>query len=301
MNLRLALHPEVGAALAEHRPVVALETSVLAQGLPPPINREAAQRIDAAVRRSGAVPAWVAVIEGVVRVGLEAAAFERLTGGEGVRKIARRDLPAAMAFGETGGTTVSATLHLCGRLGIAVFATGGIGGVHRGAATSHDISEDIAALGSTSAIVVCAGAKAILDLRATLEALESAGVMVVGFRTDEFPAFYSLESGLPLPRRVERPEEAARLLGAARALGIPSALVLAVPPPDPVPAAAVAAWLAAAEQDVAAQGVHGAALTPALLAALGRLSGGRLTAANVALLEQNAAVAATVAGALAGA
>ncbi|GIW07088.1 MAG: hypothetical protein KatS3mg060_1893 [Dehalococcoidia bacterium] len=291
----IVLSPEVQAALEGRRPIVALETSVIAQGLPQPANREAAARMEAAVRAAGAVPALVGVIKGVIRVGLTPEDLDRLARGEGVVKVARRDLPAAVALSETGGTTVSAVLHVCTMTGIAVLATGGIGGVHPGGV---DVSEDLAALAATSAVVVCSGAKSILDLEATVERLESWGVVLAGFGVDELPAFYTASSGLPVQRRVDSPAEAARLFRAARSLGLPGALLLAVPPPDPVAADEVAAIVAAAERDAA--DVRGSARTPALLAAAGRLSAGRLIAANLALLERNAAVAAEVAHALGG-
>jgi pseudouridine-5'-phosphate glycosidase len=290
----IALLPEVEAALASRQPVVAFETSAIAQGLPPPVNLEAARRQETAVRAGGAVPAFVGVIEGVIRVGLRPDDLGRLASGAGVIKLARRDLPAAVALGETGGTTVSATLHVCAMAGIAVCSTGGIGGVHPGGV---DVSEDIAALAATSAVVVCSGAKSILDLAATLERLETGGVLVAGLGVDEVPAFYAASSGLPVQRRVDSPATVARLLVVARALGLTSAVLLAVPPPKPVPPEEVAAILATAEGEVA--GVRGSARTPALLAAAARRSAGRLTAANVALLERNAAVAAEVARALA--
>ncbi|MCS6802869.1 MAG: pseudouridine-5'-phosphate glycosidase [Chloroflexota bacterium] len=290
----LAVLPDVRAALEARQPVVALETSVIAHGLPRPVNLEAAARMEAAVRAGGAVPAFIGVIEGVIRVGLDAADLERLAGGRGVLKIARRDLPAAAAFGETGGTTVSAALHVCTLTGITVFATGGIGGVHPG---GIDVSEDLAALATTSAIVVCSGAKSILDLEATVERLETSGVLVAGLGVDELPAFYTRSSGLPVQRRVNSPAEAARLFRAARALGLSSAVLLAVPPPISCPLEEVRAIIAAAEDELA--GIRGSARTPALLDAIGRRSGGRLTAVNVALLERNAALAAEVARAVA--
>lgn len=285
--------PEVQVAIDRKRPVVALETSVVAQGLPWPVNREAAARMETAVRGTGAVPAFVGVIDGTIRVGLRPAELDRLAHDEAVVKVGRRDLPAAVAFGETGGTTVSAVLHIGALTGIDVVATGGIGGVHPG---GLDISEDLTALAATSVVVVCSGPKAILDLAATAERLETSGVIVAGLEVDELPAFYTASSGLPVQRRVRSAAEAARLLASARAVGIRSAVLLAVPPPDPVPAEEVRAVVAAAEREAA--NARGSARTPALLAAVGRQSGGRLTAVNLALLERNAAVAAEVARAL---
>jgi pseudouridylate synthase len=276
---------------------VALESSVLAQGLPYPDSVTAARACDAAVRAAGAVPAVVAVIDGVVRCGLSPAEVEALALGAGrPRKVGARDLAPALVAGASGGTTVSATCAVAAALGLPVFATGGIGGVHRGG--SGDVSEDLGALARFRGVVVCAGAKSVLDLPRTLEALEALGVLAVGFRTSEFPAFYAASSGLPLAHRVEDARAAAELLQVHRdRLGQPGGLLLCVPPP---PGAAVDAdelemALRAAVVEAERQAIRGPAVTPFLLRELVRATGGRTLRANLALLEQNARVAAEVA------
>lgn len=291
--------PTVAAARAAGRPLVALESSVLAQGLPAPANREADRRMRAAVAARGAVPAVTAVVRGVPTLGLEGEALERFLARDGVAKVSARDLPVTMAQGRDGATTVAAALVLAARGGLDVFATGGIGGVHREA--PFDESADLAELARTSVVTVCAGAKSILDLPATLERLETLGVTVVGYRTDEFPGFFTARTGLPVPARVDTPAAVARILLAARALGRPGGVLVVQPPPasaalDPtLVASAVTEALATA----ATAGVRGPAVTPHLLAAVERATGGRSLAANLALLEANAALAAEIAVALA--
>ena len=289
----------VAAARAAGRPLVALESSVLAQGLPAPANREADRRMRAAVAARGAVPAVTAVVRGVPTLGLEGEALERFLARDGVAKVSARDLPVTMAQGRDGATTVAAALVLAARGGLDVFATGGIGGVHREA--PFDESADLAELARTSVVTVCAGAKSILDLPATLERLETLGVTVVGYGTDEFPGFFTARTGLPVPARVDTPAAVARILRAARALGRPGGVLVVQPPPasaalDPtLVASAVTEALATA----ATAGVRGPAVTPHLLAAVERATGGRSLAANLALLEANAALAAEIAVALA--
>jgi len=291
--------PTVAAARAAGRPLVALESSVLAQGLPAPANREADRRMRAAVAARGAVPAVTAVVRGVPTLGLEGEALERFLARDGVAKVSARDLPVTMAQGRDGATTVAAALVLAARGGLDVFATGGIGGVHREA--PFDESADLAELARTSVVTVCAGAKSILDLPATLERLETLGVTVVGYGTDEFPGFFTARTGLPVPARVDTPAAVARILRAARALGRPGGVLVVQPPPasaalDPtLVASAVTEALATA----ATAGVRGPAVTPHLLAAVERATGGRSLAANLALLEANAALAAEIAVALA--
>ena len=293
--------PTVAAARAAGRPLVALESSVLAQGLPAPANREADRRMRAAVAARGAVPAVTAVVRGVPTLGLEGEALERFLARDGVAKVSARDLPVTMAQGRDGATTVAAALVLAARGGLDVFATGGIGGVHR--ETPFDESADLAELARTSVVTVCAGAKSILDLPATLERLETLGVTVVGYGTDEFPGFFTARTGLPVPARVDTPAAVARILLAARALGRPGGVLVVQPPPasaalDPtLVASAVTEALATA----ATAGVRGPAVTPHLLAAVERATGGRSLAANLALLEANAALAAEIAVALAAA
>jgi pseudouridine-5'-phosphate glycosidase len=290
--------PEIARAIAESRPVVALESALVTHGFAPPANLEIARRLEAAVREEGALPATIAVVDGAARVGLSAEELERLASERTARKVSLRDLPVALGQKATGGTTVAATAHLAHRAGIRVFATGGIGGVHRG--HPEDVSADLSALAATPIVVVCAGAKAILDLPRTLEVLETHGVPVIGYGADEFPAFYSRRSGLPVDARVETPEEVARIAQARAALGLTAALLVCVPVPQPdeLPAAEAEATIAQAVQEAEAAGVSGKALTPFLLARLVELTGGRARRANEALLVNNARVAARVARAL---
>jgi pseudouridine-5'-phosphate glycosidase len=296
----IELSSEVRDALATGRAVVVLESTVLAHGLPRPRNLEVGRALEAEVRAGGAVPATVAVLGGVPRVGLCDAEVERVATVAGVLKLSTRDLPLAVARRADGATTVAATMWLAERAGVGVFATGGIGGVHRGALP--DVSADITELGRTSMLVVCAGAKSVLDLPATREALETAGVLVVGWRTDELPAFYARGSGLAVDARVESAEEVAELWAAHRALDVPGALLLCVPPPadTALDARTVEAAIGRALADADAQNVRGKEITPFLLSAVAVSTGGRSLEANVALLRNNARVAAEVATAIAG-
>jgi pseudouridine-5'-phosphate glycosidase len=298
--------PEVAAALADRRPVVALETSVVAQGLPPPHNLEAARRCAAAVRRGGAVPAAVALLDGRVVVGASEAELARL--GDPARRPAKagaRDLAPLLQARRDAGTTVSATAAVAARLGIRLFATGGIGGVHRvlpGAppAAAGDVSADLGELARCPVCVVSAGPKAILDLPATAEALETLGVPVLGYRTSELPAFYAASSGVALDHRVEDAAAAAAVLRLHWAgLGRREGVLLCVPPPEALPRGEVEAALASALAEARRRGVTGQAATPFLLAAVAEVTAGRALAANLALLEENARVAAEVAVALA--
>jgi len=294
----LRISPEITEALEENRPVAALESALVTHGFAPPANLEIARRMEAAVREEGALPATVAVLRGEPRVGLSTNEVTQLAADRSARKISLRDLPLVLAQGASGGTTVAATMHLAHRAGIRVFATGGIGGVHRG--HPEDISADLTALASTPIIVVCAGAKAILDLPRTLEHLETHGVPVIGYGSDEFPAFYSLHSGLSVDTRVETPEDVARIAEARAALGLPMALLVCVPVPkaDELPAKEAEAAIAQAVREAEAAGVSGRALTPFLLARMVELTGGRARRANKALLVNNARVAARIAQAL---
>ncbi|HEY4418934.1 MAG TPA: pseudouridine-5'-phosphate glycosidase, partial [Pseudonocardia sp.] len=226
----VAMAAEVADAVAGGRPVVALESTLLAHGLPSPQNRDAADDLEAAVRRHGAVPATVAVLDGVPRVGLSAAELDRVCGG-GLVKLSVRDLGVAVGLRRDGATTVAATTALAHAVGVPLFATGGLGGVHRGARDSWDVSADLAALAGTGVLVVCSGVKSILDVPATLEVLETASVPVLGYRTDAFPGFYRRDSGHPVPWRVDTPADAAAVWRAHRALGSPSGMVLAQPVP----------------------------------------------------------------------
>jgi pseudouridine-5'-phosphate glycosidase len=300
----LRIAEEVALALDEGRPVVALESTLISHGLPYPRNLEVAQALEGEVRAQGAVPATIGVVGGAPTVGLSAAELERFaTGGGRVRKLSRRDIAVAAAQGADGATTVAATMALAAAAGVAVFATGGIGGVHRGAERTWDVSADLTELARTPVLVVCAGAKAILDLPATLEYLETQGVPVVGLGTDEFPAFYSASSGLPLAARADTPVDAAHIWRAQRALAAvaaPGGLLLCVPPPAAValPLDEVEAAIARALARAEAAHVRGPAVTPFLLAAMAEETAGESIATNIALLRQNAMIAAQVAVAL---
>ena len=295
----LHVHPEVAGALASGRPVVALESTVITHGLPEPINLELARRLEAEVRSAGAVPATVAVIDGRVCLGVTTDELERLALSRSLVKISRRDLGAAAAQGATGGTTVAATMIVAHAAGVRVFATGGIGGVHRG--SSGDISADLPELARTPVVVVCAGAKAILDLPRTLEWLETAGVPVLGWGTDEFPAFFTRGSGLPVSARINNATEAVALVRGQWGMGLESGVLVCVPCPEEVsvPAEKVELVLRAALQQAEAEGVRGKQVTPYLLSRLADLSGGGTLRANLALLRNNARVAAEIARAFA--
>lgn len=308
MNGPIRVAEEVRSALAAGRPVVALETSVVAQGLPPPDNLEAARRMEAAVRAAGAVPAAVAMLGGAVVVGASPEEVARLADpSRRPAKAAARDLAALLAERRDAGTTVSATAFAAARAGIRVFATGGIGGVHRilpgelpaGAA---DVSADLAEIARTQVCVVSAGPKAILDLQATAEALETLGVPALGWGTGEMPAFYSAGSGVPLEHRVEDGAAAARVLRLHwDALGRGEGVLVFVPPPDPIAREVVEAAVAGALADARLRSVRGKAVTPFLLDAVSRATQGRSRQANLSLLERNAAVAGEIAAALAAA
>ncbi|HEY2026555.1 MAG TPA: pseudouridine-5'-phosphate glycosidase [Gemmatimonadaceae bacterium] len=295
----LRVSPPVADAIAAGRAVVALESSVLAQGLPDPANREAAERMTAAVTRAGATPAITAVVAGCCALGLTPGELERFLKRDGIRKVAARDLPVAVAKRFDGATTVSASLCIARAAQISVFATGGIGGVHRDA--PYDESGDLTELADTPMVVVCAGAKSILDLSATLERLETLGVTVVGYRTDELPGFFTRSTGLRLSARADDAEEIAGIYLAARALGRRQAVLVVQPPPADValPQALVDRAVAAALAEARRTGVTGAAVTPFLLAAVERMTEGRSLRANLGLLEENAALAGRIAVALA--
>ncbi|MGZ6125728.1 MAG: pseudouridine-5'-phosphate glycosidase [Myxococcales bacterium] len=297
--MTLEVSAEVATALRERRPVVALETSVVAQGLPPPANLEAARRCAAAVRAQGAIPAAVAVIGGRVIVGAREADLERLADpARRPAKAGSRDLAAAVARGLDAGTTVSATCAVAERAGIRVFATGGIGGVHRRADPSHpfDVSSDLAEIARRRVCVVCAGPKAILDLEATAELLETLAIPVWGYRTSELPAFFTDRSGIPLEHRFDDPASVASALRVHwDGLGAASGVILGVPPPSPLPRAEVEEALAAALREAAARKLPGKQITPFLLSALAQATSGRSQAANLDLLENDARVAAEIA------
>lgn len=289
---------EVGIARASGRPLVALESTVLTHGLPYPENLTLAREMEAAVRAHGAAPATIALLEGRVHIGLETEEIERLIAAHPVRKISVRDFGPALAQGAFGGTTVAGTLFVAHAVGIRVFATGGIGGVHREPA--FDISADLPQLSRSPVVVVCAGAKAILDLPATLEYLETAGVPVVGYGTDTFPAFYARESGLEVSARADSPAEIAGIARAHWELGLQSAVLVAVPPPgeDALPWEAVEAATQQALLEAGAQKIRGQAVTPFLLDRVSVLTGRASLKANLSLLLNNARVAAEIAVAL---
>lgn len=299
MNSAVRVLPEVQRALAAGAPVVALESSVLAQGLPIPQNREAAERMVGAVERHGAIAAITAVASGVPTAGLAPDELERFLRRDGVRKVSARDVAWATAQRSDGATTVAASLMLAKAAGIDVFATGGIGGVHHEPA--FDESADLLELSRTSMIVVCSGAKSILDLHATWERLESLGVAVIGYRTSELPGFYTAESGITLDARADDVEEIVDVFRAQRALGREQGLLVVQPPPEAfaLDGRSLAAAVSAARADAVRDGVRGAAVTPYLLAAITRLTGGTSLAANLALLERNAGLAGEIASAAA--
>ncbi len=302
MNPLLDLHPEVADALRHGRPVVALESTIISHGMPWPQNAETALAVEQAVREHGAVPATIAVIDGRLKAGLAREQIASLARqGLAVPKASRRDLPLLIAAGTTGATTVAATMIIAALAGIRVFATGGIGGVHRGAETSFDISADLQELARTSVAVVCAGAKAILDLPLTLEYLETQGVPVLGYGTDELPAFYSRHSGCKLQHRLDTPEAVARVLQAKWQAGLEGGVVIANPiaAEHEIPQPRISAYIQQALAEAQAQGVAGAAVTPFLLARVSALTGGASLAANIQLVLANARLAAAVAAALA--
>src|SRR5215212_5337589 len=298
MGELLNLAPNVANALRDNRPVVALESTVIAHGLPRPQNLEVAHRLEEIVRESGAVPATIAIIDGQLTVGLDDEQLRRLAQQTDIRKISTRDIPLAIAQCWNGATTVASTIWIAHRAGIKVFATGGIGGVHRG--SLPDVSADLPELARTPIIVVCSGAKIVLDLPATREWLETHAVTVVGYQCDELPAFYSRKSGLPIDARVDSAEDVAKIFSAQRDLGIQSALLVVVPVPAKfeVPAEELQIVLTTALEDAEWKGVAGPALTPFLLGQMAERSGGSTLRANIALLENNARVAAEIARAV---
>ncbi len=285
-----------------HLPPVALESTVIAHGLPYPHNLTLAQEMEEIVRQGGAEPRTVAILGGELVAGLSYAQLHHLATAQNVRKVSRRDLPVVVARALDGATTVATTMWVAHRFGIQVFATGGIGGVHRGSkgAASSDISADLQELAQTPVIVVCAGAKAILDLPGTLEYLETFGVTVAGYGTDEFPAFYSRSSGLPVDVRCDSPAEVVAIWRAKQKLGLPGGLLVAVPVPagDEIPAVEIEPTILQAVAEAEMQGLRSAEVTPFLLSRIAELSGERSLRANLALLKNNARVAAEIAVAL---
>ncbi len=301
MNQYLDIKPEVAEALADGRPVVALESTIISHGMPWPQNAETAFAVEDMIRAHGAVPATIAVIGGRLKAGLEKDEIEYLAKkGQAVTKASRRDLPVLCARGEDGATTVAATMIVAALAGIGVFATGGIGGVHRGAEVTMDISADLEELARTPVLVVCAGAKSILDLGLTLEYLETKGVAVCGYQTDELPAFYTRTSGFGVDFRAESPAELAAAFAAQRALGYPGGMLCANPIPEKysMDPAVINAAIDQAVAESVAQGVKGKKVTPFLLARVKELTGGDSLESNIQLVLNNAALAADTAAAL---
>jgi pseudouridine-5'-phosphate glycosidase len=294
----LHVHPDVTAALSGGTPIVALESSVLTHGLPQPINLELADRIEAEVISNGSQPATIAVLDGVIHVGLSREELNQLLSSPEVCKISRRDLGVVVAKEQTGGTTVAATMFIAHITGVQIFATGGIGGVHRG--TTGDISADLPELAHTPVAVICSGAKSILDLPRTLELLETLGIPVIGWKTDEFPAFFSRESGLPVNTRVDTPIEAAAVLQSHWDMESGSGALICVPCPedDAVPNKIIEEALSHAEEEALSSGVKGKDLTPFLLHRVADISQGATLHANVSLLLNNARVATMIAKAM---
>ncbi len=298
MSPKLTIHPEVKTALEQGQAVVALESTLITHGFPPPENIEIAREIEKAVRQQGAVPATIAILTGEIMVGLTPEQLETLASAKGVRKCSRRDLSLAVARRENGATTVAGTMMVAHWAGISLFATGGIGGVHRG--HPFDESADLVELGRCPVTVVCAGAKAILDLPLTREVLETRGVPVIGYQTDEMPAFYSRSSGLPVDLRIDSPQEMADIIRARDEMGLDGGILVTVPVP------AETEWHTSEAQIIIdqalahaqAEGITGKAVTPYLLQRVSDLSDGRSKKANIALLLNNARVAAQIALAL---
>ncbi|MEM1321934.1 MAG: pseudouridine-5'-phosphate glycosidase [Bacteroidota bacterium] len=292
------LSPEVAQALQSNQPVVALESTIISHGMPYPKNVDTARRVEETIRREGAVPATIAIIGGRPKAGLSEAELEQLgKAGTSVTKVSRRDLPFVVARQSDGATTVAATMIIAQMASINIFATGGIGGVHRGATQNMDISADLQELARTDVLVVCAGAKAILDLELTMEYLETQGVAVVGFQTDELPAFYTRSSGILLPYRVERPDEIAQLLISKQQLGLGGGMVIANPVPEryQLPAEQMHRAVDQALQEAEQQQIRGKELTPFLLARVEQLTGGESLEANIQLVLNNAKLAAQIA------
>jgi pseudouridine-5'-phosphate glycosidase len=294
----LSINPEIESALAAKRAVVALESTVIAHGLPRPQNLETAQRLEQIVRKQAVIPATIAVLQGKLCVGLDDSQIEHIANSDDIKKLSTRDLAIAVARGWDGATTVAATMWIAHRAGIQVFATGGIGGVHRG--SFQDVSADLPEIAGTPMIVVCSGAKIVLDLPATREWLETHGITLVGYRCDEMPAFYSRQSGLPVDARCDSPEEVIKLFTTQRALGLQNALVIAVPvsAEAEVPLRTLTKILDESLHDAEQSRVTGRDLTPFLLTRMAERSEGATLGANIALLENNASVAAEIAVAL---
>jgi pseudouridine-5'-phosphate glycosidase len=302
MNKYLDIAPEVAEALAAGKPVVALESTIISHGMPYPKNVETALAVEQIIRDNGAVPATIAVIGGRLKAGLSAEEIEYFgKKGQDITKASRRDLPVIVAKGEDGATTVTTTMMIANMAGISVFATGGIGGVHRGAETTMDISADLEELGQTPVMVVCAGAKAILDLGLTLEYLETKGVPVIGYGTEELPAFYTRSSGFKVDYRIDTPAELAHAFHAQREMGLKGGMLVTNPIPEQysMDPAVINAAIDQAVAESVEQGIHGKETTPFLLARVKDLTGGDSLESNIQLVFNNAKVAAQAAGELA--
>lgn len=301
MHSRLSMSPDIADALARGAPVVALESTIISHGMPYPRNVETAREVEAEVRAHGALPATIAVMDGRIRIGLDEAALERLGQARDVLKLSRADLAYALSSGRMGATTVAATMICAALAGVKVFATGGIGGVHRGAEVTDDVSADLTELARTPVTVVCAGAKAILDLPRTFERLETLGVPVVAYGADEVPAFWSRSSGIPAPIRLDDPAAIAAMVRVRGELGLGGGVLVANPIPKEaeIPADRMSGFIEAALADAAAAGVSAKEVTPYLLGRMLELTGGESLTANMALIRNNAVLAARIAVALA--
>lgn len=302
MNKYLSLSPEVQQALADNRPIVALESTIISHGMPYPQNVQTALRVEQTIRDHGATPATIAVIGGKLKAGCTPEEIEYLGHkGQAVTKASRRDLPVLIARGQDGATTVTTTMIIAAMAGIKVFATGGIGGVHRGAETTMDISADLEELAQTPVMVICAGAKSILDLGLTLEYLETKGVPVIGYGTDELPAFYTRKSGFGVDYRIDTPHELAAAFKAKLDMGLKGGMLVTNPIPEEysMPADVINAAIDRAIAEANEKGIHGKQTTPFLLAKVKDLTGGDSLAANIQLVLNNARLAALTATALA--
>ena len=300
MNKYLDVNPEVAAAIAEGKPVVALESTIISHGMPYPQNVETALNVERIIRENGAVPATIAIIGGRLKAGLTAEEIEYFgKKGQAIAKASRRDIAVLCARGEDGATTVTTTMMIAHMAGIKVFATGGIGGVHRGAETTMDISADLEELAQTPVMVVCAGAKSILDLGLTLEYLETKGVPVIGYGTEELPAFYTRQSGFGVDYRMDSPEELAAAFKASHDMNLKGGMLVTNPIPEEyaMPLDTINAAIDQAIAECEAQGIHGKATTPFLLARVAELTGGDSLASNIRLVYNNAKLAAQTAAA----
>ena len=298
LNKYLDVSPEVAEAVKQNRPVVALESTIISHGMPYPQNVETALKVEAIVRENGAVPATIAILGGRLKVGLNRDEIEYLgKKGHDVNKASRRDLAVLISRGEDGATTVTTTMMLAHMAGVKIFATGGIGGVHRGAETTMDVSADLEELGRTPVMVVCAGAKSILDLGLTLEYLETRGVPVIGYGTEELPAFYTRKSGFPVDYRLDTPAQVAAAFQASLDLGLTAGMLVTNPIPEAyaMDPAVISAAIEKAVAQAKEQGIHGKETTPFLLAAIKDLTGGDSLDSNIQLVYNNATLAAKTA------